>query len=290
VPAFDDIGLTNGVVYYYVVTATDARQESLPSDEAAARPEEPLELVAEVVYDPSTLTAECLLARGGGHRGAGSGLGQTTRRARHDDDDDDCDDDESRCPKWVYANVELPPGYIPESIDLLSLRLLGSVPPDLDEWRLVDFDDDGVVELRVRFPLDGLVPFLAVGVNHVTITGRAGAIGLQGTNIITVTPLAADLRMSPRTLKRRSGGQEVLAKLTFAPEISAEEVEVSSILLNETVPVERVVSSSGRHLILKFDRGEVFGVLPTGDSVQVRVGGTLHGFPFEAVDYVRVKD
>ena len=68
-PGFDDLGLTNGVTYYYVVTAIDARAESGPSNEAAARPEAPQALVAEVRYDPAVIRAECLLPAGRqGHR------------------------------------------------------------------------------------------------------------------------------------------------------------------------------------------------------------------------------
>ena len=84
-PAFDDLGLTNGVTYHYVVTATDAHAESGPSNEAAARPEAPHALVAEVRYDPAVIRAECLLPGHQGHRGFGERLlwggGRSRRRS-----------------------------------------------------------------------------------------------------------------------------------------------------------------------------------------------------------------
>jgi len=73
-PAFDDMGLTNGVTYYYVVTATDSRAESGPSNEAAARPEAPQALRLEVRYDPAVIHAECLLPGQQGYLGIGDRL------------------------------------------------------------------------------------------------------------------------------------------------------------------------------------------------------------------------
>ncbi len=194
------------------------------------------------------------------------------------------------CPKWISATIELPPGHDAESIDVGSLRLLGVVPADPRHHRVVDSDGDGLPELRVRFRARAAAPFLHVGVNHVTLTGKAGATDLEGSNIIEVTPLRADLRVLPRTLRRRSCGHDILAIVTFASGVPAREVDASSIRLNETVPAKRVLWAPGRVLLLKFDRSDVLGVVPTGRSVEVRVTGTLHGLPFEAVDHVRVRD
>jgi hypothetical protein len=318
-PGFDDLGLTNGVVYYYVVTALDARHESPPSDEAAARPEEPTTLEAEVDYIPSRLTAECLLARGGGHRARARAGRRASRRSPVDeaalgkllkklglpDVKAFVEDPTWRegvlgthcpwppppgpdCPRWIYASIELPPGHDPRAIELRSLRLLGTVAPDPRYRRFVDSDRDGLAELRVRFRLSRLAAFLTVGVNHVTLTGRAGATDFQGANVIVVSPLRASLHVAPRVLKRRSCGHDVLAIVSFARGVSAREVDPSSLRLNRTVRVKRVLSSSGHHLVLKFDRGEVLGVLPKGKKVEVRVTGEAHGIPFEAVDHVRV--
>ena len=67
-----------------------------------------------------------------------------------------------------------------------------------------------------------------------------------------------------------------------------DDIDVTSLRLNETVPVKRVVSSSRDKLIVKFDRAAVLGVLPDGERVEVRVSGTVRGQPFTARDHIRV--
>jgi hypothetical protein len=52
--------------------------------------------------------------------------------------------------------------------------------------------------------------------------------------------------------------------------------------------VKRVVQTKGHDLVVKFDRAAVIGVLPKGQSVEVRVTGTLQGLPFAGVDHIRV--
>ena len=94
--------------------------------------------------------------------------------------------------------------------------------------------------------------------------------------------------MTPRTLQRRSNGQDVQVRLTFAGCTDARRVSVDSIRLNGTVPVDRVVNAKPDQLTVKFDRAAVIGVLLPGASVEVRVTGMLDGQPFVAVDHVKV--
>jgi subtilase family serine protease/flagellar hook assembly protein FlgD len=307
-PEFEDLGLTNGVTFYYVVTALDARSESGPSAEASARPEAPAALVMEVRYEPSTLDAACLLARGHGHRGkdphdrssalrapdaAGGAPGprDATRALERGAPGAECrwpPSPSDGCPTWLYATLELPAGYDPSSIDLRSLRLLGSVRADWSYDAIVDIDKDGIPERRVRFPVEDVAPLLAAGDNEVTIVGEAGASEVRGAARIVVLPLSVDLRISPRTINRRSHGDDVLAAIGFPRGVPAREASVSSIRLNEAVPVERVVEVHDEEMKVKFDRKAVIAVLPLGKSVEVRVTGTLHGLPFVGVDHVKV--
>jgi subtilase family serine protease/Tol biopolymer transport system component len=274
-PAHEDLGLTNGVRYFYVVRALDARAESGPSNEATAQPEASPVLVAEVAFEPSTVGGECLIEAG------------NTRRFANGLPRGNCEPSPG-CPAWLLATIELPAGNDPASIEVASLRLLGSVPADPSFHELVDTDHDGLLALRVRFPFDAVAPLLSVGDNVATVVGRSGASEVRGVGRIEVAPLAMTLRVTPRTLQRRSHGQDVQARMTFAEGVAAAEVSVASVRLNGSVPVERVVQIHGRELVVKFDRAAVIGVLPVGGSVEVRVTGTLRGIPFVGVDHIRV--
>ena len=162
------------------------------------------------------------------------------------------------------------------------------MPADPGYRSTVDVDRDGLAERRVRFAFDRVAPHLSVGVQPATIVGRAAGVEVRGTGPIEVLPLGAGLRVTPRTLQRRSCGEDLLATLTFAEGLSASAVDVASVRLNGVVPVERVVRACGRELSLKFDRGAAIAVLPVGSSVEVRVTGTLRGVPFVGLDHIRV--
>jgi hypothetical protein len=254
------------------VRALDARAESGPSNEATAQPEASAVLAAEVALEPPTIAAECLIEAGSTSR---LSAGVTCEPS-------------PGCPAWLHATIELPAGNDPASIDVASVRLLGSVPADPSFHELVDTDHDGLQELRVRFPFDAVAPLLSVGDNVATIVGRSGASEVRGVGRIEVAPLTATLRVTPRTLQRRSNGQDVQARMTLAEGVAAAEVSVASVRLNGSVPVERVVLIHGRELVVKFDRAAVIGVLPVGGSVEVRVTGTVRGIPFVGVDHIRV--
>ncbi len=276
-PGFDDLGLTNGVTYHYVVTALDTRAESPYSNEAAARPEASQALVAEVRYDPAVIRAECLLpGRQGHHRRDDRPLTAPSCHAPSD------------CPDWLFATLELPPGHDPATIEVASLRLFGSVAADPGYHAIVDTDRDGLPELRVRFAFDAVAEHLSVGVLQATIVGRATGGEVRGTGRLEVLPLSTSLRVTPRTLQRRSCGEEVLARITFAEGVAASQVDVGSVRLNGVVPVERVIHVNGRELKVKFNRAAVIGLLLPGASVEVWVTGTLRGVPFVGVDHIRV--
>ena len=153
---------------------------------------------------------------------------------------------------------------------------------------IVDTDHDGLGELRVRFRFDAVAPHLSVGVVSAALVGRAGGAEVRGTGRLEVLPPASSLRITPRTLERRSCGEDVMARITFAEGVAASVVEIGSVRLNGVVPVERVVNVNGRELVVKFDRAAVIGVLPRGSSVEVRVTGTIRGLPFVGVDHIRV--
>jgi hypothetical protein len=290
-PGAIDRGLANGTTVYYVVTALDARFESGHSAEVAATPRA-LDLLAEVRFDPDRVRGECLVASG--HDGDDDD---------DDDDDDDHDDhddlddrrshsddapDDDDCPRWIYATVELPAGVRPDELVRETVLLAGSVRADAGYDRVADRDGDGVPERKLRFRFAQLAPALRPGANTLTLTGRAAGRNVYGGATLAVDDLDVDLWFTPRTLNRRSNGQQVQARLTFRSGVTSAAVDIASLRLNDTVPIARVLSRQGDRLTVKFDRASVAALLPVGSQVPVWVTGTSGGVPFIARDVVRV--
>jgi subtilase family serine protease len=320
-PSFLDAAVVNGTTYFYVVTALDAASESGISAEAAGTPRASEVVEAEVRYSPDVVDGGCLGCRcrrddhpGKGHDWSGSGGDHDDRcedRDDHDlaawdetpwierrdrDRDGDRDDDhhggghpdEPECPAWLYATIELPRELSPFAIDRRSLRLAGDVRADARYAALVDQDRDGIRELRVRFRFERVAAHLTGGVNTLHLTGRVDGRPFQGSDTVEVRVPRLDLRVTPRTIKLGAHGQWVLAVLSVESGCGrAADVDVASLRLNGVVPA-RVVSASGRKLILKFDRQAVEATLSVGWSVEVRLTGRVLWLPFVAVDHVRV--
>jgi hypothetical protein len=73
------------------------------------------------------------------------------------------------------------------------------------------------------------------------------------------------------------------------------DIDVSTVLLNETVPAEEHPAEVGDcdrdgipDLMVKFSRSEVIGVLPHGEEVEARVSGKVDDEWFGGADTVRV--
>src|SRR6185436_12051540 len=90
------------------------------------------------------------------------------------------------CPDWLTATIELPTGYDVHAIDTASLRLAGSVRADSHYSRFVDSDNDGRLELEVRFAFETVVPLLAPGANLLGLTGRVSGVEFAGLAAVTV--------------------------------------------------------------------------------------------------------
>ena len=280
-----DTGLTNGVTYYYVVTARDQSHESARSNEAAATPfASPTVIPAEVSLAPETVAAECLVSSGCRcHEDDDRASREADVHVTHDDDDEGC-------PRYVIARIELPPGRDPTSIDLATVRLAGTVPADPHYRRTSDWDHDGRSELEVRFAFEAVVPLLHAGTNTLAVTGKAAGTPFLGSDTIVVASLEVELEITPRTLKRSGSGSDVQADLELPECLSAASISVSSLRLNETVPVKKVVSTEGNKLKVKFDRAKVAAVLKAGNSVEVRVSGLAAGLSFVARDHIKVTE
>ena len=71
---------------------------------------------------------------------------------------------------WVTAYIRSTE-FEPGSIDLSTVRLAGSVPPEPKPAAGGDFDGDGATELMLKFSREALLPHLVPGANEVAVTG-----------------------------------------------------------------------------------------------------------------------
>ncbi len=268
-PSFLDTGLANATTYYYVVTALNAQLESAPSSEVAATP---LPLVtAEIEFEPESLSSRCLSS-------PPPDGGDGARRQRREGDDGE------GCPRWIYARIKLPEGVDPSTIDLTSVRLHGTVAPDLSYHRILGEDgDEPDRELQVRFPLEQVAPFLASGANHLPVTGHATAANFQGTGILRVAGPEVEFR--PRRLGRfESRGSKLWAVVWLPEGLRAKDVNPGSLRLEGRVLAEEAVpldDPEGRGLVVRFDRSSIALVLWKHGGGAVWLTGRAAGLRFE---------
>jgi subtilase family serine protease/flagellar hook assembly protein FlgD/WD40 repeat protein len=298
-PTYLNTGLVNGTTYYYVVTALDAAFESGNSNQAAATPRSPSNVTAEVRSQPSTFSSTCLLCGSECNRAyppvalsnlaaAAAELEPLALAAAAGGEEGTPSHNQDECPEWLRVTIELPVGYNPASIDVLSVRLNGQVAPDRHDTRLVDRDGDGLRELEVRFALQDVAPLLSAGVNTLSLTGRIGSVTFAGSLALTLPAPVLEASFTPDPFKR-SSGQWAQVQLSFKDCGVAGDIETASLRLNGTVAVARVVSDPhDSALVVKFDRAAVAAVLPVGNNVEVRITGRVRGMSFVAVDHVKV--
>ena len=111
-----------------------------------------------------------------------------------------------------------------------------------------------------------------------------------------VAPLIMAVSFDPRTLNLIHRGRWVTGFLEPASPFAAGDIDISSIRLNGTVPVDPAAPAAiGDHngnsvpdLMLKFSREAVGLRVIDGDQVPVTVTGTLDSHPFAGTDHIRV--
>jgi hypothetical protein len=131
------------------------------------------------------------------------------------------------------------------------------------------------------------------------------AIANSGANSVSVllnhdeapAPIEVSFDLTPGTLDLASRGLWVTGFLEPAPPSSASDIDVASIRLNGTVPVDPAAPTVlGDHdgngvpdLMVKFDRTAVELSVTQGDDVAVTVTGSMGGKPFAGTDHIRVR-
>jgi len=91
--------------------------------------------------------------------------------------------------RWVTCYIELPEGFSVMDVDLASLLLNDSVPPQQWPVSIGDYDYDGVPDLMVKFSRSALAALLSPGQRDVTLTGAlSDGTPLIGTDTLRVLP------------------------------------------------------------------------------------------------------
>ena len=99
----------------------------------------------------------------------------------------------------------------------------------------------------------------------------------------------------PDTLKLKDKGKYVTSYIELPEGYDVEQIDVSSVRLNDTIPALSWPTTIGDHnnngipdLMVKFDRREVQAVVEAGESVDITVTGEVDGIPFMGTDIIRV--
>ncbi len=121
---------------------------------------------------------------------------------------------------------------------------------------------------------------------------------IEYTILETQCVATVDLAIQPETINLRSHGAYVTAYLEPAAPYTAEDIDVSSLLLEGSLaPAAGVPTMVGdadedgiADLTVKFDRADVVALLSAGNAVEVSLTGNIDGTCFEASDAIKVKE
>ncbi|MFX0182946.1 MAG: M23 family metallopeptidase [Candidatus Hodarchaeota archaeon] len=142
----------------------------------------------------------------------------------------------------------------------------------------------------------GVTSIFAENVQVSNIPTYPYILRLTESEIIPIIPATIDI--DPDTLNRNSTGKWITCyfELPTGHGYNIEDINISTILLNEAVPAEDHPTNISDYdedgmpdLMVKFGRQNVTGILETGENVAITVAGELFdGTRFEGVDYIRV--
>lgn len=107
----------------------------------------------------------------------------------------------------------------------------------------------------------------------------------------------AAIEIDPDTLNLNSKGKWITCHIELPEGYDVEDIDVSTIKLNDQVPAESHPTGVGdcdndgvTDLMVKFNRAAVQQILQAGDEVEITVTGELNGETFEGSDTIRVID
>lgn len=96
--------------------------------------------------------------------------------------------------KRITAYIELPEGYNVDDVDIYTVTLNNTGQAELHPAKIGDYDNDGVLDLMVKFDRVLVVDLLSVGEATLTITGEVAGTPFQGSDTIRVNYVRRRLR------------------------------------------------------------------------------------------------
>lgn len=167
------------------------------------------------------------------------------------------------------------------------------------EWHHLKIDYAGT---KVVFYIDNNFPFEVEGIEppsnvSIVITGsHSGGVDIDNAKVgVMIQEIPAAIDIEPDTLNLRSQGRWITAYIELPNGYDAQNINVGTIMLEDTVPAEVYPAEIGDHdfngtpdLMVKFDRSATQTLLKPG-YVELTVTGRLtDGTPFEGSDIIRV--
>ena len=206
------------------------------------------------------------------------------------------------------AKIDSGTGFVPVSVAIADLNADGR--PDLATAnagsRTVSVllgNGDGTFAANADFGT-GTYPY-SVAIADLNADGRldlavansnSSTVSVLLNRGVAVPPIAIAFDFTPGTLNLASQGSWVTGYLEPPSHFAASDIDVASIRLNGTVPVDPAAPTAlGDHdasgvadLMVKFKQADVELILSEGDQVPVIVTGTLGSQSFTGTDHIRV--
>ncbi|MFC1925912.1 WD40/YVTN/BNR-like repeat-containing protein [Chloroflexota bacterium] len=124
------------------------------------------------------------------------------------------------------------------------------------------------------------------------------AVGYDGIILhcsIQPNQVPAQIDFNPDTLNLKSKGKRVTTYIELPEGYDIDQVDISSIMLNDTVPAEAKPTKVGDYdndgvpdLMVRFDGSLVRDILTAGDEIEITIAGEVAGVGFEGSDTIRV--
>ncbi len=177
-----------------------------------------------------------------------------------------------------------------------SIETLGSVgvlepgisyPPPEIQVTLIDSILAGSSPADIAFDPSGSGTAIITNAGDMTVT-------IVNASSVPTGPIEVELYITPRTLNLDSKGRWITAHIEFPEAYFAQEVDISSILLQDEIPaepdkwaIEDCDNDGIGELMVKFCRAAFQEVMPQGERVPVTLTGIIRGREFAGEDTIR---